>query len=327
MNFIIMLLSFIIFFLTGYCSCFFKINKYIRNKENIVTKKIIKIPIQKIVFLNQNKTIEIYKYKEKNKYLVRYDFDKNFNNSVDFEFNNKDIVFLNDVTKINELIFFLNNNILNKKLIQITPGGILGYYDTGICKIIKERYNLDNYIFNGASAGSWNSLIMTLKTKNINNIITKLINLNLNNIISIKNLQLLLKDKILKSFSTTDFNLNKLFISVSVIENMKIINYVYTDFRNLEDALDCCIASSNIPFFTGDLIYKYNNKISFDGGFISNPYLFIMLPKLQITNSLWNKNNLYRSLLVTNKTIENLYNDGLIDTFKNINFIDNIFKL
>ena len=52
-----------------------------------------------------------------------------------------------------------------------------------------------------------------------------------------------------------------------------------------------------------------------------------MLPKLQITNSLWNKNNLYRSLLVTNKTIENLYNDGLIDTFKNINFIDNIFKL
>ena len=33
------------------------------------------------------------------------------------------------------------------------------------------------------------------------------------------------------------------------------------------------IASSNIPFITGKLFYKYKNKFCFDGGFSKDPYI------------------------------------------------------
>jgi predicted acylesterase/phospholipase RssA len=53
--------------------------------------------------------------------------------------------------------------ITNKKIISISPGGYKGFYVLGICQYIKEHYNLDNYIFSGASAGSWNALAMCFK--------------------------------------------------------------------------------------------------------------------------------------------------------------------
>ena len=36
---------------------------------------------------------------------------------------------------------------------------------------------------------------------------------------------------------------------------------IYTDFYDLEDALNCCVASSNIPFITGNLFNKYKLKL------------------------------------------------------------------
>ena len=54
----------------------------------------------------------------------------------------------------------------------------------GISKYIKENYNLNNFHFYGASAGSWNSLY--LSQKNIDNLLFKqLISMNLH---SFKNL-------------------------------------------------------------------------------------------------------------------------------------------
>lgn len=52
----------------------------------------------------------------------------------------------------------------NKKpnMITISPGGIYGFYTLGTCSYIKNNYNISDYIFSGASAGSWNSLYMVL---------------------------------------------------------------------------------------------------------------------------------------------------------------------
>ena len=51
----------------------------------------------------------------------------------------------------------------NPKMISISPAGIYGFYTLGTCAYIKENYDVSDYIFSGASAGSWNSLYMVLK--------------------------------------------------------------------------------------------------------------------------------------------------------------------
>jgi len=68
----------------------------------------------------------------------------------------------------------------NKKLITISPGGYKGVYMYGICSYIKENYNLSDYIFSGASAGAWNSLMMTCK-KDISQFKKDIINYSIDN--------------------------------------------------------------------------------------------------------------------------------------------------
>ena len=57
-------------------------------------------------------------------------------------------------------LFLLKQNIHNKKIITLSPGGFRGFYVLGICKYIKENYDLSDYVFSGASAGAWNSLFL-----------------------------------------------------------------------------------------------------------------------------------------------------------------------
>ena len=60
---------------------------------------------------------------------------------------------------------YINQNefIQNKKIISISPGGYKGVYMLGICIYIKDNFNLDEFIFSGASAGAWNSLMLCCK--------------------------------------------------------------------------------------------------------------------------------------------------------------------
>ena len=67
--------------------------------------------------------------------------------------------------KDRELFLEDNNFIKGKKLISISPGGLKGFYELGILSFIKENYDMENYIFSGASAGSWCSLLMVMKKK------------------------------------------------------------------------------------------------------------------------------------------------------------------
>ena len=87
------------------------------------------------------------------------------------------------------------------------------------------------------------------------------------------------------------FNFSKLFIGVTQYKNCQFTTNIYTNFVDLEDAIDCCIASSHIPFITNNgFTYKYLNTYSFDGGFSVNPY--INKPShLIIKPDIWNKKN------------------------------------
>jgi len=104
---------------------------------------------------------------------------------------------------------------------------------------------------------------------------------------TIHDIEMTMKERFLLYAKTEDFDLRRLFIGVTTIENLSPKTYIYYDFHTLEDAIDCCIASSHIPFVTGGLIHKYKNLYSFDGGFSKNPYLTNMKPDLHIYPSMW----------------------------------------
>lgn len=225
--------------------------------------------------------------------------------------------------------FFSNiRHFQNKKLISISPGGIKGFYLLGILTYIKEKYNISNYIFSGASAGSWCSLIMCMKDK------FDLLNFMDDTIVnsdSLYDIQYNIKNKLLNQYDDSDFDLNRIHIGVTSINNFKLDTTIYSNFNNLENAIDCCIASSHIPFLSGKLFNKYNDKYSFDGGFSSYPYIKDIKPIIHIHPNIWNgKHNCKIDSTLFNIKKYNytqLFLDGYNDAIINKKFLDTLFYI
>lgn len=179
-----------------------------------------------------------------------------------------------DVLPENEELKRLRKLRNENKTITISPGGFMGIYMLGICKFIKTNYETKEYIFSGASAGSWNSLYMVCKKDIDFTEIEKCIMKN----DKIYDIELSIKDYLLRQFSNDDFDLSRLSITLITLQHCKLHKTVYNKFDNLEDAIDCCIASCHIPFITGGLYCKYKKRISFDGAYVfssNNSFLHI----------------------------------------------------
>jgi hypothetical protein len=252
--------------------------------------------------------------------------------------NKNNFIILN---KCNKLFSRSNAHLCidNKQLITISPGGIKGFYLLGILSFIKDNYNTDNLIYSGASAGSWNSLFMCYKGNSLD-LIYNLLDINLINAKSIIDLEYYMKYKMLSKYKTEDFDLKKIYIGVTTISKFKFVTNIFSDFHNLEDAIDCCIASSHIPFITGGLTNKYNNMITFDGGLSENPYLN-KKEILHIYPNIWKnkkqkKETLFEKIFnciidyseffsVKKNNPLKLFDDGYQDAKRNKIFLDKIF--
>lgn len=234
----------------------------------------------------------------------------------------------------NNLTSFLENNreLDSYKTISISPGGLQGYYLMGVIDFLKKNYILENYLYTGASAGAWSCLLMSFRGNDEEIIYDILKEINSTEFNSIFEMQLFLKEMILKKYTVDDFDFSRTFIGVTVLKRLDIRTNLFYNFESLEDAIDCCIASSHIPFLTGGLVNKYNNEISFDGGFSSYPYLDINNTILHINPNIWSKrthsiidiNDLINDINETN--FHKLYEDGYNDTEQNKNELDDIFK-
>jgi hypothetical protein len=278
-------------------------------------------PIFKIiVFVGMMYTLNSFKISvTKNKNLLLYN-TKNYKQCIISSKNKKS--YCNDAEE-----FFLveNESIMNKKLITISPGGYKGFYLLGILTYLKENYETDNIVFSGASAGAWNSLFMCYKGDPMV-FVYNFLDVNMRKAKSITELQYFLKYKLLSSYKTDDFDLNKLFIGVTTFKKFMPNINIYTDFEDLEDAINCCMASSHIPLITGGITNRYKNMFSFDGGFSKYPYLD-KERLLHISLSMWdelkgiggNKSFLKQNLLNIKKFSEffSLSKNNLLELFDN----------
>ena len=177
------------------------------------------------------------------------------------------------------------------KIVTISPGGYKGYYLLGVTSYLKEHFDTSSYLFSGASAGAWFSLIMTYRG-NHTALLEKL------NVFSpefmkqdLKQIQHSVSKTLLEKYTTEDFDLERLAIGVSHIRPFFVNSMVYTNFRDLKDAVECCQASSHIPFITGGIYRFYDHKLAFDGGFSMYPYLHMndSKPVIHICADIWKR--------------------------------------
>ena len=236
-------------------------------------------------------------------------------------------------------LFLLKQNYHNKKVITLSPGGFRGFYVLGLCKYIKEHYDLTDYVFSGASAGAWNSLFLSHNGSS-DKFVDSVMSVDIKKQKSLYNVQQNIKETLLEFFDDSDFDFQKLYIGTTIIKNFGFRPIIYSDFNSLEDAIDCCIGSSHIPFITGGFKYNYRGVNTYDGGFVKFPYLNNEYSSIHITPSIWNpeestiekikrkKKRLSDYSTLFNKNghdIKELYINGYTDAEKNKDKLNKMF--
>jgi len=232
---------------------------------------------------------------------------------------------------------------LPENIISISPGGFMGIYMFGICTYIKDNYHLDPYVFSGASAGAWNALMMTYQPPPnvlLHDIHLRLLeNKELDKMHKIKDIETWLKQQIIHNYEPTRFELSKLYIGTTTLSNSgyKPQTTIFHEFQTLEEAIDCCIASSHIPFVTGGMLHTFRSQITFDGGFSRNPYLTNEEHShvLHIKPSMWESQKhktkyqpLFDTTLFSRKAFnfKELYERGYTDAKSNKYILDSILN-
>jgi hypothetical protein len=223
-------------------------------------------------------------------------------------------------------------NIMKKdKIISISPGGFLGFYLFGISTFIKEKYDTSDFGFSGASAGAWNALFMCYK-KDPQQLAIVLLDAIEKNGKNIHNMETIIKETLLSHCKEEDFDLSSLQIGITHVNPFPKLQIV-SEFKNVEDAIDCCISSSHIPFITGGLINKYKNKWVLDGGIMYPKFIKMVNPVLHITPNIWNANYNYslcdtieqsKYFMKNKSNIFELFHKGYKDAEKNKDYLDSI---
>ena len=211
--------------------------------------------------------------------------------------------------------------VLSLNVISIKPGGLLGFYQFGICKYIKQNCDLKNTKFYGSSAGSWNSLYLSKKHDNDNLFHDIVLDVNNYKYKNLYEIQQKLKLDILNTFNENDFNLDSLNVCTTEYNKFKFKKKIFSKIDNLNDAIDCCIASSHLPILSnGKLFYKYKDKLYVDGGFFKYPTPLGIKSDLIISPNMWNNKEIYNYNNINNLNIEKLIECGYNDAENNLNF-------
>ena len=217
------------------------------------------------------------------------------------------------------------------KSLIIKPGGTKGYYMMGMCKYIKEQYDLSNWHFYGSSAGAWNALYLTCKKEKEDEFMQQTQELGQFSYRDLYDLEKNMKKRLLKHFTIDDFDVSKLHICVTKQRNDCFLfeKQVFRDFYDLDDIIECCIASSHLPFLSnGKFSYKYRNEKWIDGGFYNKPYTRFdnVTPTTILKPNMWENPNIDEMDSIYSLDIFRLLYHGYNDANTNREFFDEHFR-
>jgi predicted patatin/cPLA2 family phospholipase len=215
------------------------------------------------------------------------------------------------------------------KSLVIKPGGLRGFYMIGICTYIQKNYDIEDWHIYGSSAGAWNALYLSCKKKDL--FIKEAQYLDQYSYASLNDLERTMKDKLLNRFTLEDFDVHRLHLCVSSKRRFfpwfrkNIIN----DFIDLDDLIECCIASSHLPYVSnGKFYYRYRNKKCLDGGVFRNPHQNYMKPDFIIEPSMWKKDKIkMKKKNMTSIDIREMLYEGYKDAYRNQDELSSIFDI
>ncbi len=222
-------------------------------------------------------------------------------------------------------LFIFNKFMMNLKYIYLAPAGFTMPYNLGICKFIKEHYDLNNYNFIGSSAGAWLSVYMASDMYLSHNFINDYhYNFEKENILyKWHNICPFLISEFPKYINDDKFIKDKrIEISISQFYNNTLTNQLINDYDTLNELLLLCSYSSYIPILSGFSIPKRNNLISFDGYF-SKPMFTNRNLILTINNNMYNRKFTFSDVIGKCKINANdLINLGYYDSSINKNMLE-----
>jgi hypothetical protein len=214
------------------------------------------------------------------------------------------------------------------KTITIQPGGLKGFYVMGICKYIKENYCLEHYDLYGSSAGSWNALYLSLPLDD-SYYFDKIIKIkpeHFSNLYELENClkDIITNDKKMQEIDNHIASLNqKCNICISEYNCYKFKKLIKSDFHDYEDLLQCCIASSHLPFLSnGDFFYTYQTIKAIDGGLFQNNYPNHIEPDLLISHKMFRNKEINKYSTRQNLNIEKLIYEGYKDAMGHPHYFD-----
>lgn len=222
----------------------------------------------------------------------------------------------------------MNDTLETKQFITCEPGGLNGFYSMGVAYFLRQHYDLSQFNFAGASAGSWVCLMLSLK-KDLTHMMDDILSINLtkykgNNYQKFYHLQNRLQNIIVNNFEESNFNLSKVYIGVSLFKKFGFEGHLITNFNNLTDVTNCCQVSSHIPLITGDIFRTYDQHLAVDGGLKNLPLSLIPDPYFNINSEIWGRQ--LEEAFNPNKNLTQLFEWGYLDSLKNKHILDKIFK-
>ena len=197
-------------------------------------------------------------------------------------------MFINNFIILFSMFLFTQPFVIDSlRTIALKSGGIKGFYMFGICKYLKDSKKdlIKDSILYGASAGAWNALYLSMNTDD-SLFIKKLKSIDLleNSHKSLLDLETTIQDIFINNYSTTDFNLDRINICTCIVKPYKIEKKIFSGFKTLDETIECCMASSHIPYITTwKATHAYNGYSCIDGGVFMEPHHKDIKPELTIS--------------------------------------------
>jgi hypothetical protein len=235
------------------------------------------------------------------------------------------IIIFFTIYKINKI---LKNNIYVDHDIVYDTGGYYGFYQLGICHYIKNNFNYLDKTTLGISAGSWLSLFMSLDKEHTLFFLKSLFS-NIDYICPIQKMPQLFKNTIYNLNCNDSINIKNMNILVTDLNNLKMV--IHNNFLSLEDAMNCCTASSFVPFITyNDLFYFYKHTSCMDGGLLKKVCFKLKDPEktLVIKYKMFGRYAKYKPLkpfIKPKRSLYELYLLGYHDASKNHDYLQKYF--